>query len=272
MNIQFSILSTLRILLFHLSVVLVFVTGFSQTALVCFLLLFTIRMFAISAGYHRYFSHRSFETSRIFQFVLAFIATTAGQKGPLSWATSHINHHRYSDREGDPHSPVLGGWFHAHVGWLLGKGALPTDKTLVKSFMQYPEIVFLNRHHYIGTLSLVIGLALLGEFLSAHYPHLETSALQLVSWGFILSTLLVLHGTFLVNSVTHMYGNRRFDTHDNSRNVWWLLPLMLGENWHHNHHHKPGLATFSTVWWEIDFVYLGIRLLEKLGLVWGVRR
>ncbi|WP_296714765.1 acyl-CoA desaturase, partial [Thiolapillus sp.] len=254
------------------SLILVFVSGFSLTALLCFLVLYFTRLWAIAGGYHRYFSHRSYETSRWFQFMLAFTGSTAGQKGPLSWATSHNRHHRHSDREGDPHSPVLQDGFHAHLGWLLEKDALPTDKKLEQAYADFPEILFLNRHHYIGTLSLIAALLLLGRFLSAHYPELGTSALQLVSWGFILSTLLILHGTCLVNSVAHMVGSRRFETSDNSRNVWWLFPFMWGENWHNNNHRYPRSASASCSWWEVDGIYLGIRLLEKLGLVWNLHK
>ncbi len=241
-------------------------------AFICFLVSYTVRLFSISGVYHRYYSHQSYEMSRWLRFVLTFIGTTAGQKGPLSWATSHIRHHKYSDRKGDPHSPVLRGGLYAHFGWVLEKDALPTDEKLVKSFMKFPEIVFLNRHHYLGALSLIISLALLGGYMSEQYADLGTSALQLVSWGFILPTLIILHGTCVVNSVTHMLGSRRFYTNDNSRNVWWLFPLNIGENWHNNHHHRPHSASTSSVWWELDLIYLGILLLEKTGLAWNVQR
>ena len=267
-----SYINTTRILLFHLSVVLVFVSGFSFTALICFLIMYLVRLLVITGFYHRYFSHRCYDTSRWFQFILTFIGTSAGQQGPLTWSTSHIRHHQHADDEDDPHSPVLKSGFYAHIGWLMQKDALPTNNKLVKPFMKFPEIVFLNRHHYIGTTSLIISLALLGMFLSTHYPELETSALQLVSWGFILSTLLILHGACLVNSAGHLYGYRRFKTKDNSHNVWWLFPLTLGDNWHNNHHHTPRSASFSYAWWEVDIIYLCILILEKLGLVWNVNR
>ncbi|BAO44019.1 acyl-CoA desaturase [Thiolapillus brandeum] len=260
-----------RILAFHLSALLVFFTGYSTTALVCFLVLYVTRFWAIAGGYHRYFSHRSYDTSRAFQFLLALAGSSAGQKGPLSWATSHVCHHRYSDQPGDPHSPVTGGVFHAYLGWLLARDALPTDESQVKAWAAYPEILFLNRYHYVGTLGLMIGLYALGEYLAAGYPKLGTSGLQLLVWGFILSTLLILHGACLVNSVTHLTGYRRFDTADQSRNVWWLLPVLWGENWHNNHHHYPCSARTTVAWWELDPVYLGLRLFERLGLVWNVR-
>jgi len=243
-----------------------------MTALIVSIVSYLVRLFSISGVYHRYYSHRSYEMSRKLQFVLTFIGTTAGQKGPLSWATSHIKHHQYADCERDPHSPVLRSGLYAHFGWILEKDALPTDEKLVKYFLKFPEIVFLNRYHHIGTVSLILALALLGAFLSSYYPELETSALQLVSWGFILPTLIILHGTCVVNSVTHLYGSRRFNTNDHSRNVWWLFPLNIGENWHNNHHQNPRSATTSFVWWEFDFIYLGILALEKIGLVRNVRR
>ena len=272
MNTNISYSNATRIILFHLSVVLVFISGYSFTALITFLVLFLVRLFVITGFFHRYYSHRSYQTSRWFQFLLTFIGTSAGQQGPLSWATSHITHHQHADAEDDPHSPVLNSGFYAHIGWLLQKDALSTNDKIVKPFTKYPEIVFLDRYHYIGTTSLIISLALLGMLLSEHYPELGTSALQLVSWGFILSTLLILHGACLVNSVGHLYGYRRFKTKDNSHNVWWLFPLTLGDNWHNNHHHAPKSASFSYAWWEVDIIYLCILILEKLGLVWNVKK
>lgn len=272
MNTNISYSNASRIILFHLSVVLVFISGYSFTALITFLILYLARLFVITGFYHRYYSHQSYQTSRWLQFILTLIGTSAGQQGPLSWATSHITHHQHADTRGDPHSPVLTSGLYAHIGWLMQKDALPTNDKLVKPFLKFPEIVFLDRYHYLGTTGLIISLALLGTFLSTHHPELGTSALQLVSWGFILSTLLILHGACLVNSVAHLYGYRRFRTTDNSHNVWWLFPLTLGDNWHNNHHHTPRSASFSYAWWEVDIIYLCILLLEKSGLVWNVKR
>lgn len=265
-------ITLLRMAGFHLSVLLVFLTGYSTTALVCFLVLYFTRFWAIAGGYHRYFSHGSYETSRLFQFFLALVGSTAGQKGPLSWATSHIRHHRYSDQPGDPHSPVTGGVFHAYFGWLLARDALPTDEKLMEAWAAYPEILFLNRHHYLGSLGLMAGLYGLGEYLGAHHPELGASGLQLLAWGFVLSTLLILHGACLVNTITHLAGYRRFDTGDHSGNVWWLLPVLWGENWHNNHHQYPVSARTGVVWWEFDPVHGVICFLERLGLVWKVQR
>ncbi len=269
---SWSIVSIFRTVLFHTSIILLFYVGYSLTSLSVCLLSFIIRMFAIAGGYHRYFSHRSYNISRVFQFILAFLGTTTGQKGPLSWATSHMKHHCSSDKAGDPHSPKLQSIGYAHLGWLWRQNALPTDRKFVQRFQQYPEIVFLNRFHTIGPVTLICFLALLGYLLDQSYPELNTSRGQLIAWGFIVPTLLILHGTCLINSVSHYCGSQRFRDGDESRNVWWLFPIALGENWHNNHHHRPSSANTSCVWWEIDVVYYIICLLEAAGLIWDVRR
>lgn len=267
-GIPWGLVHTARITLFHASALLVLVVGWSPVALATCGASFTIRLFAVAGGYHRYFSHRSFRTSRAFQFVLAVLGTTSGQKGPLSWATSHRLHHARSDRPGDPHSPVVDGLWYAHLGWLLEPDALPTDPRLEAEYRDQPEIVWLNRLHPLGPLALMALLWVAGE----RAADLGTSGPQLVVWGFVVSTLLVLHGTCLVNSVGHRFGSQRYPGRDGSRNVWWIWPLTLGENWHNNHHADPRAARAGHAWWEVDLIYAGIRLLEAAGLVWDVRR
>lgn len=261
----------LRISLFHASALLVLVVGWSPTALVVATACYLPRFFAVAAGYHRYFSHRSYRTSRGFQFLLALLGTSTGQKGPLSWATSHVLHHRHADRPGDPHSPVLGGLFHAHLGWLMRPDALPTDLRLVRPFGEYPELVWLNRLHFLGPALLLAGLWGLGSHLREAHPELGTGPGQLVVWGFVVTTLLILHGTCAVNSLGHRFGSQRFPGRDGSRNTWWLFPLTWGENWHNNHHRHPARATTSLSWWEFDPVHRGLLLLEALGLVQDLR-
>ncbi|HWU44084.1 MAG TPA: acyl-CoA desaturase [Bdellovibrio sp.] len=261
-----SKVNILRIVLFHLSALSVFYVGVSWTAFVIFFLSFFIRTFGVSAGYHRYFSHRSFKTSRFFQFVLAFLGASAGQKGPLSWATSHRIHHRTSDTQDDPHTPKKG-FFYGYLGWLLPVGALHTDLNLTADFARYPEIRWINKFHNIGPLTVILTCGFLGKYLRAHFPELNTNAFQLIVWGFILSTLATLHGTLMVNTICHSEKKPHQSTHDFSRNVPWLLPFTLGENWHHNHHRYPKSANCGLEKNQIDFIYLGIRLLEKLGIV-----
>lgn len=258
-----------RIILFHLSGLLVFYVGFSWIAFLVFIFSFVLRTFAVAAGHHRYFSHRSFKTSRGFQFVLAFVGSSAGQKGPLSWATSHRTHHRTSDTAEDPHSPKRGIFF-GYIGWLLKKNALHTDLVLTKDFAQYPEIRWINTYHGVASLTAIGVCGLLGFFLNQYFPSLQTNAPQMIVWGFILSTLVTLHGTLLINTVCHSANARHTSTNDHSRNVAWLLPFVLGENWHHNHHRYPKSANCGLEKHQIDFVYWGIKGLEKLGLVYDV--
>lgn len=265
-----SKVNILRIVFFHLSAFLVFYVGVSWIALAVFLLSFLLRTFGVAAGYHRYFSHRSFKTSRLFQFFLAFLGASSGQKGPLSWVTSHRIHHRTSDTMSDPHSPHRG-FFYGYIGWLLPVGALHTDLNLTADFSKYPEIQWLNKYHNIGPLTVILTCGFLGSYLGRNFPELNTSALQLIVWGFILSTLASLHGTMLVNTVCHLEPHHHKSTNDFSRNVPWLLPLTLGENWHHNHHLHPKSANCGLQKGQIDFIFLGILLLEKLGLVSEVK-
>lgn len=265
-----SKLNTTRIVLFHLLSLSVFFVGFSWVALVVFFFSFLIRTFGVAAGYHRYFSHRSFKTSRAFQFVLAFLGASSGQKGPLSWVTSHRTHHQTSDTIKDPHSPCRG-FFYAYIGWLLQKGALHTDPQLTEDFAAYPEIQWINKYYNVGPLVVLLTCGWLGYELNLHFPQLKTNALQMIVWGFLLSTLVSLHGTLLVNTICHLEPLRHKSTNDFSRNVPWLLPLTLGENWHHNHHLYPKSANCGFKKGQIDFIFLGICFLEKIGLVYDIK-
>lgn len=259
-----------RIVLFHLSSLLVFYVGFSWIAFIVYLLSFSLRTFGVAAGYHRYFSHRAFKTGRIFQFLLALLGASSGQKGPLSWVTSHRIHHQTSDTQEDPHSPRRG-FFYGYIGWLLQQGALPTDLELTSDFSKYPEIRWINKYHNVGPALVILFCGLLGFYLQRNFPELHTNALQMIVWGFILSTLTSLHGTLMVNTLCHLEPEQQASTRDHSRNLVWLLPLTLGENWHHNHHRYPKSANCGLQRGQLDLVYGGICLLEKLGLVSDVR-
>lgn len=262
----YSTISLLRVATFHLSALAVLWVGYSRLALAVFVLTFYLRHVGLSAGYHRYFSHRAFQTSRALQLLLAAAGTTTGQKGPLSWATSHRAHHEAPDGPRDPHSPLHGGWFHAHLGWLLRENALPTSPQLVREFERFPEILFLNRHYNLGFGAYILGLYALGRGAGG-----EATAWQLVLWGGVLSTLLLLHTTGLVNSTTHLVGRRTYDTDDNSRDLFLLFPLAIGESWHNSHHRCPWSANTGLRRWQWDPVYWLLRASAKLGLVWNVR-
>jgi stearoyl-CoA desaturase (delta-9 desaturase) len=217
--------------------------------------LYYARMAFTTIGYHRYFSHRTFKTSRPFQFALAFLAETSAQKGALWWAAHHRIHHRYSDQPGDPHSPKMGFW-ESHVLWILRDGSAETRE--IKDFSKYPELRFLNTWHLLPPVLLAVGL-----FLAGGFPALV--------WGFFVSTVLLWHGTFLVNSLNHVWGSRRYETTDTSRNNFLLALLTMGEGWHNNHHHYMASANQGFFWWEIDVSYNLIRAMQAVGLVWEVR-
>ena len=268
---HYSIVSILRITLFHLSAGFVFTVGCEPITLLLFLILFFIRLFAIAGGYHRYFSHRSYKTSRVFQFILAFIGTTTGQKGPLSWATNHRKHHRHADTEADPHSPVIHGWFYAHIGWLMKKNALCTDKNIEVEFKQFPEVIFINRYHSVGFILYIGLLYLLGLSFEAVLPEAGITPMQLVVWCGIVNTLLILHATCLINSTGHKAGTKNAKTNDNSQNRLLLYPVTLGENWHNTHHQFPWSANTGLQKGQFDLIFYTIKFLEIMGLAWDLK-
>lgn len=234
-----------------------FVTQSAAAWIVCGVL-FVVRMFGVTAGYHRYFSHRAFKTGRVMQFLLACLAQSSLQKGALWWAAHHRRHHKHSDGPGDVHSPVQDGFWHSHVGWIVSAESNETDYARIRDFAKYPELRFLNRFHFLPgvVLALICGLTL-------GLPGLVI--------GFFVSTVLLWHSTFLINSLAHVVGKRRYATRDDSRNNVWLALLTLGEGWHNNHHRYPAAARNGFFWWEIDMTYYGLLLLKRLGLVWDLR-
>lgn len=259
------------VLFVHLACLAVFFVGVSWTAVAVCFLTYAVRVFALTAGYHRYFSHRSFKTSRFFQFVLGFVGASSAQLGPLWWAAHHRHHHGHSDTEDDLHSPQRHGFYWSHIGWVLCRDHFETHHDRVRDFGKYPEIMLLDRYHVIAPAALVLSLIGLGFWLEAAYPGLGTSPWQLLVWGFFISTVLVYHVTFCVNSVTHMYGRKRFKVQDESRNLWWVALLTGGEGWHNNHHRYPASARQGFYWWEFDITYYVLRLMAVFGLVWDLR-
>ena len=222
-------------------------------------LTYALRMFAITAGYHRYFSHRSFRTGRVFQFVLAVLGASSLQKGPLWWAAHHRHHHLHSDDEHDLHSPEQDGFWWSHIGWILSDAHNDTDFEGIPDFARFPELRWLNRYHAVPGILLAVVL-----FVAGGWPA--------VVWGFFVSTVLLWHATFSVNSLCHLFGRKRFATSDDSRNNWWMAIFTLGEGWHNNHHHYMASARQGFFWWEIDVSYYTLRLLSVFGVVWGLRQ
>lgn len=258
-------------ILLHLACGLVLWVGWSPVALLVAGLMYVFHMFVITAFYHRYFSHRAFKTTRIFQFLGAVAATSSAQRGPLWWAAHHRHHHIHSDTEHDTHSPGLRGLFMSHMGWFMTKGAFKTPERYVRDWQRYPELRFINRYDWLSPLLLAAGLFGLGVLLERLAPGLGTNGWQMFVWGFVVSTVVVYHATYTINSLAHRVGSQRYQTGDDSRNNFWLALLTLGEGWHNNHHYYPSSARQGFRWWEVDLTYYGLVALCKLGLIWDLR-
>lgn len=256
--------------LLHLACVAVIWTGWSPIAVWTALALYIIRMLAVTGVYHRYFSHRTYKTSRFWQFILALLAMSSAQKGPLWWAANHRHHHRFADKPEDIHSPVQHGFLWSHLLWILSPKYLATNKKLVKSWLVFPELLFLNRFSILPPLGFLILLWIFGEVLRLYVPSSGTSGIQMVVWGFCISTVTLFHATATINSLDHMVGRRRYNTPDQSRNNWFLALITFGEGWHNNHHHYPIAARNGFFWWEYDLTYYILKLLQWLGIVWDL--
>jgi stearoyl-CoA desaturase (delta-9 desaturase) len=251
----------------HLACLGVLWVGTSAVAVAAAVALYLLRMFAITGFYHRYFSHRTFKTSRATQFVFALVGASAVQRGPIWWAAHHRHHHAHSDRPEDVHSPLQHGFLWAHMGWFLSRRHFTPDLGRVRDLLRFPELRWLDRFDILVPFLLALGLLALGRFLDARWPELGTSGAQMLVWGFFISTVACYHGTYTINSLCHVWGRRRYATSDGSRNNFLLAILTLGEGWHNNHHRYPMSARQGFYWWEIDLTYYGLRLLEMLGLI-----
>jgi stearoyl-CoA desaturase (delta-9 desaturase) len=249
----------------------VLLTGWSWFAVGAAIFLYFIRMFAVTGFYHRYFSHRTFSTSRAWQFVLALWGGTCVQRGALWWAYTHRHHHQHSDEEVDKHSPRQHGFLWAHIGWITSAKNFPTDYRKVKDLSKFPELVFLNRFDALVPLVFALALFALGKVLQAYAPSLGTSGWQMLVWGFFVSTTALFHGTSCINSMAHVWGNKRYETGDDSRNSFLLSLITLGEGWHNNHHRHMGCVRQGFYWWEIDITFYLLKLMSWTGLIWDLR-
>ncbi|MFP5385362.1 MAG: acyl-CoA desaturase [Bacteriovoracia bacterium] len=265
-----------RLIAFHLAILAVFFTGTSKAALLVALFFFIWRGLALSISYHRYFSHRSFKTTRGFQLFLAAAGSICMQRGALWWAANHRNHHQYSDTEKDPHSPIAHGFWHSHMGWALRKDSFLTDYSRVRDFESYPELKWMNEHSDLIHGIFALFLFGLGELLRFLRPDWGTNGFQFVVWGYLISGLAHLHTIFLVNSLGHLKGQRPYlfparEGRDNSHNIPWLAWLTFGEGWHFNHHCFPASAKIGLFKGEFDASWVVLRALEKIGVVWDLR-
>jgi stearoyl-CoA desaturase (delta-9 desaturase) len=244
--------------LVHLSCLAAIWSGVTWRAAAICVVLYWVRMFAIGAGYHRYFSHRAYSTSRVFQFVLAFLAQSSAQSSVLWWAAKHRHHHRFSDTEHDTHSPLQRGFLYSHVGWIFDRRHRDTDVVQVEDLARYPELRLLHRYELAP--AVIVGA---GCFLLAGWPGLIV--------GFLWSTVLLYHSTFCINSLAHMHGKARYVTGDGSRNNWLLALVTMGEGWHNNHHAYQSSARQGFRWWEVDPTYYILKGLAALRIVWDLK-
>ena len=244
--------------LLHLFALGVFFVPFSPRLLTWLAATYSLRMFAVTAGYHRYFSHRSYKMGRVAQFLMAFLAESSAQKGVLWWAAQHRDHHQHSDNLNDVHSPSQQGFWWAHVGWVLSNKHDSYDPKRIADFAKFPELRWLDRYHLLPTTVFAACVLWLG-------------GLPAFFWGYVLSTVLLYHCTFSINSLAHLFGTRRFNTPDDSRNNWWLALITFGEGWHNNHHYVMASCSQGYRWWEIDITYTILRTLSFAGVVRDLR-
>jgi stearoyl-CoA desaturase (delta-9 desaturase) len=244
--------------LVHLACLAAFWTGITWTAVALCIGLYWVRIFGVGAGYHRYFSHRSYSTSRAFQFALALLSQSTTQKSVLWWAAKHRHHHLHSDTELDVHSPRHRGFFYSHVGWIFARRHDATDLVKVEDFACYRELRWLHRFELAPAVVLALICLAIGGW----------SGLVV---GFFWSTVLLYHATFCINSLAHVHGRKRYVTGDDSRNNWLLAIFTMGEGWHNNHHAFQSSVRQGFRWWECDGTYYILKALSWLRLVWNLK-
>ena len=242
----------------HAVCLLAFQTGVELHTLLLCIGLYVLRMFGVTAGYHRYFAHRSYKTSRAFQFVLAVLAISSGQRGVFWWSWHHRHHHRHSDTPDDFHSPMHQGLLYSHLLWWMDDAHRTADLGKVRDLTPYPELAWLERYHSVPGIVLA----------ALCYAWAGWGGLIV---GFCWSTVMVWHATFTINSLSHIWGRRDHETDDDSRNNGVLALLTMGEGWHNNHHRYPSSARQGMGPWQLDLTWMGLRVLERLGLVWDLR-
>jgi stearoyl-CoA desaturase (Delta-9 desaturase) len=254
---EIDYLSMVPFLLVHAACFAAFYTGVTIEAVFLCVVLYVLRIFGIGAGYHRYFSHRTYKTSRVFQFLLALLSQTSSQRGALWWASKHRRHHRHSDTVLDAHSPSQHGFLRAHFLWFFTDRHNNTELEAIADFARFPELRWLDRYHYVPPAALgVLCWAIAG------WPGVVV--------GFCWSTVLLWHGTFTINSLAHVFGRRRYVTGDDSRNNWLLALITMGEGWHNNHHAYQSSVRQGFRWWEYDPTFYVLKALSWIGIVWDL--
>jgi stearoyl-CoA desaturase (delta-9 desaturase) len=243
------------------SALLIFFVPFSVGLILLWAVSHFLRAIGLTLAFHRYFAHRAFKMNRLARFAWAFIGTAAMQKGPLWWAGHHVNHHRFADRDGDPHSPMVSGIYYAHIGWFLNDAKndrLEATNPVIRDFSKFWEIRFLSTYFFVPPLMLAAAMFLIG-------------GTAWLVWGFCLPTVTLAHSTFAINTINHLFGTRRFDTIDESRNNPLTALFAVGEGWHNNHHRYQRSARNGFYWWEFDPTWYVIRAMQAVGLAWDVQ-
>jgi stearoyl-CoA desaturase (delta-9 desaturase) len=250
--------SAIPFVLVHLTCIAAIWTGITWQAVAVGVALYWVRIFAIGAGYHRYFSHRAYATSRAFQFLLAVLSQTTAQKSVLWWAAKHRHHHLHSDTECDVHSPRHRGFIYSHLGWIFARRHHRTDLVKVADLARYPELMWLHRYELVPAVALGVLCFMIGGW-------------SVLVVGFFWSTVAVYHATFCINSLAHVRGSKRYVTGDESRNNWLLAFFTMGEGWHNNHHACQRSVRQGFRWWEIDPTFYILKAGSWLGLIWDLK-
>ncbi len=251
--------SAIPFILAHLACFGALWSGVTATSVWLAIGLYWLRMFAVTGGYHRYFSHRTYRTSRIGQFVLAVLAQSTAQKSVFWWASKHRHHHRYANTEHDVHSPVQTSFAYSHVGWIFSRDHHVFDDSTIQDLTKFPELRWLHRFELTPAVLLAVLCYVIDGWAGLFI-------------GFFWSTVAVYHATFCINSLAHVHGDKDYVTGDESRNNWWLAIITMGEGWHNNHHAYQYSVRQGFRWWQIDPTYYIILGLSKLRLVWDLKQ
>jgi stearoyl-CoA desaturase (delta-9 desaturase) len=267
---------------FHLVPLFALMTGATSFDWWLCLGMYYFRMFWITGGYHRYFSHKTYKTSRWFQFLIAFFAESSVQKGVLWWGAHHRHHHKTSDTPADPHSMKIYGFWYSHIGWISGPEYKETDFKAIQDYAKFPEIRWIDKHYTFPVFVTMFAVLIVGGFVNSEANDLGWLTLGGGAWslqgglssmfiGFFLSTAILFHGTFSINSIMHKIGNKRYESGDESRNSLILALVTLGEGWHNNHHYYMSSTRQGFFWWEIDLTYYVLKMFSFVGLVWDIQ-
>jgi stearoyl-CoA desaturase (delta-9 desaturase) len=266
-----AVIVFISMLLVHIGTLLVFNVGISKIAFSIFLVSYFLKAIGITMGFHRYFAHRSFKTSRGFQFILALLGSNAIQGGVFWWSSHHRGHHIHSDKEEDLHSPVTHSFFHSHLAWMWDKTCFQRAKYRLNDFKKFKELKLLNKYYVVVVLFQITALYTLGEYFRMNFVELNTTGPQLVTWGFFVATVWTWHITFSINSICHVFGKKRYQSNDESRNNWIMAILAFGEGWHNNHHKYGWSARNGFRKREVDLTWYLLVLLEKINIVWDLK-